>query len=173
MKKQLFTTLILIIASSQIALAKDIIVSTTADAGEGSLREAIIEANELPGTDKIIFNIPMSDRGFLAGSITGQNGWAFFVRLEKALPTATEAVVIDGNSQTHFTGDTNEAVPGSSTGAEVIIFLEDTEQTLEQVNFTASNTRSLGNAVLLQAVTLMANNNPQIAIAVGGRIPMR
>src|SRR5690242_16183549 len=44
-------------------LLESTVVSTTADSGAGSLREAIINANQTAGS-AITFNIPTSDSGF-------------------------------------------------------------------------------------------------------------
>ena len=61
-------------------------VTTTNDAGAGSLRAAIIDANAAAGTDTIDFNIAG------AGVHT--------INLTSALPTITGAVTIDGYTQT-------------------------------------------------------------------------
>ena len=60
-------------------------VTTTADSGPGSLRQAILDANANPGTDAIAFNIPGT-------------GVQTIVPLT-ALPVITEAVTIDGYMQ--------------------------------------------------------------------------
>jgi len=175
MKKRLFNTLVLTLLATQIGLAKEIIVSTTADSGEGSLRAAILEANSNQGVDKIIFNIPMTDQGYLAPTITGQNGWAFFIRLEKALPEVTDRVIIDGQSQTQFTGDTNYAIPGVTSGAEVVIFHKNDMQSWAQnTNLTASNLPAHSQNVYVSQVDLMHNDrHNNIMNAKGGKLPMR
>lgn len=175
MKKNLFNTLVLILLATQVGLAKEIIVSTTADSGEGSLRAAILEANSNQGVDRIVFNIPMTDKGYLAPKITGQNGWAFFIRLEKALPEVTDRVIVDGQSQTRFTGDTNSAIPGVSTGAEVIIFHQDDMQSWAQnATLTASNLPAHTQNVYASQIDLVKNDRHQdIMEARGGKLPMR
>ncbi len=60
-------------------------VTTTADSGLGSLREAIIDANALAGADTIAFNIPGS------GPHT--------IQPLSALPVITDPVVIEGYTQ--------------------------------------------------------------------------
>src|SRR2546422_5413375 len=67
------------------ALLNTFVVTNTNDSGAGSLRQAILLANTLPGTDTITFNI------------TG--GGVHTINLTSALPTITEAVVIDGYTQ--------------------------------------------------------------------------
>lgn len=60
-------------------------VTNTADAGAGSLRQAILAANAAPGTDTIAFNIP------------GSGVHEIFVL--SSLPGLAEPVVIDGYTQ--------------------------------------------------------------------------
>jgi hypothetical protein len=60
-------------------------VTTTADTGAGSLRQAILDANTAVGADTISFNISG------AGVKT--------ISLASALPNITEAVTIDGKTQ--------------------------------------------------------------------------
>ncbi|MBA3943843.1 MAG: tandem-95 repeat protein [Herpetosiphonaceae bacterium] len=67
------------------AHAAGFVVTTTADSGPGSLRQAITDANNSSGADTISFNIPG----------TGP----FTIAPTSGLPFITEAVVIDGLSQ--------------------------------------------------------------------------
>lgn len=60
----------------------DIVVTTTADAGEGSLREAILTANAANGTGKIVFMI--------------DEPRPYVIRLESGLPEITAPVYIEG-----------------------------------------------------------------------------
>ncbi len=60
-------------------------VTTTADAGPGSLRQAILDANAQPGLDTIAFGI-------------GGSGVPV-IRPNTALPAVTDPVVIDGTTQ--------------------------------------------------------------------------
>ncbi|MCU1462812.1 MAG: hypothetical protein JWO37_2887 [Acidimicrobiales bacterium] len=66
-----------------------IAVTTTADSGTGSLRQAIIDANAAAGADTICFSIPVSGAHTIA-PVT-------------ALPTITDPVTIDGTTQSGFT----------------------------------------------------------------------
>jgi CSLREA domain-containing protein len=75
-----------------------LVVTTTADVVDPhdfktSLREAINYANANPGQDTITFAIPTTDPGY--DSTTG----AFTIKPTSALPTLTDAVVIDGYTQ--------------------------------------------------------------------------
>jgi len=79
-------------------------VINTADSGAGSLRQAILDANTLPGADRIEFAIA----GAGVQTITPAT----------ALPTITDAVVVDGYTQ-----------PGSSpntlaTGSDAVLLIE-------------------------------------------------
>ena len=79
-------------------------VINTADSGAGSLRQAILDANALPGADRIEFAIP----GAGVQTITPLT----------ALPTITDAVVVDGYTQ-----------PGASpntlaTGSDAVLLVE-------------------------------------------------
>ncbi len=83
--------------SLDLIMGHRLIVTNTDDSGTGSLRQAILCANVVPGTDTIAFNIPGS------GVQT--------IDLASALPTITDPVIIDGYSQpgaspnTQTTGD--------------------------------------------------------------------
>lgn len=66
------------------------LVSNTNDSGQGSLRQAILNANGLLGTDTINFNIPGSP--------------PFTIMPATPLPPISEEVVIDGATQPGFAG---------------------------------------------------------------------
>ncbi len=175
MTKRFFIFSFLIFSLSQFSFAKDIIVTNTQDSGEGSLREAIVIANKTPGADKIKFNIPMTDQGFLPGAVTGEQGWAFFIRLERALPEISHSLIIDGNSQTMFTGDTNKVIAGKTQGAEVIIYYhKSVKKVLPGEIATASTEQNLDQLVWFDQVEVSTDNtSKKIFNAEGGRIQMR
>jgi len=75
-------------------------VTNTNDAGPGSLRQAILDANANPGTDAIYFNIP------------GAGPHA--IQPASALPTITDPVVIDGYTQPGASPNTNPTSQGSN-----------------------------------------------------------
>ncbi|MBD2048868.1 DUF4347 domain-containing protein, partial [Coleofasciculus sp. FACHB-64] len=79
----------------------DTVVINTNDSGEGSLRQAIINANAFSGTDTIGFQI-----GTGLQTITPLS----------ALPTLTGSVIIDGTTQTGFSGTPIIQLSGSGTG---------------------------------------------------------
>ena len=68
-------------------------VTNTDDSGEGSLRQAITNANANPGADTITFNIPASDTG--CDSASG----VCTISPATNLPTITDTVTIDGYTQ--------------------------------------------------------------------------
>lgn len=75
-------------------------VSTTADAGAGSLRQAILDANASPGLDRIHFNI-----GTGAKTITPVS----------ALPRIDDEVIIDGTTQPGYAGKPIVEINGAQT----------------------------------------------------------
>ena len=88
-------------------------VTNTNDTGIGSLRQAIFNANATSGTDTIKFDIPTTDAGY--NFATG----AFTIKPKSALPNITDAVVIDGTTQTGFANKPIIELDGSSAGANV------------------------------------------------------
>lgn len=68
------------------AVAADFTVINTADTGPGSLGQAILDANTLPGLDRIVFNIPGPGPHKIKLSPDG-------------LPNVRDPVIIDGYSQ--------------------------------------------------------------------------
>jgi parallel beta-helix repeat protein len=86
------------------AIYRWISVTTAADSGAGSLREAIHEANAncTPGPCRIVFEIPppVPDTGY------------FTITPAEPLPSVTaERVTLEGSRQTTFTGNTNPRGP--------------------------------------------------------------
>ncbi|MEW6157926.1 MAG: right-handed parallel beta-helix repeat-containing protein, partial [Verrucomicrobiota bacterium] len=81
------------------ATAANFEVTVTTDAGAGSLRQAILDANANAGPDTITFNIA---------------GASLTITPASALPDLTEAVVIDGTSQPGFAGSPLIEISGSA-----------------------------------------------------------
>ncbi|HYC90121.1 MAG TPA: hypothetical protein VEO54_12975 [Thermoanaerobaculia bacterium] len=73
-----------------VAFAATFTVTTAADSGPGSLRQAITDANANPGLDNIHFNIAP--------------GGPQIIAVQSPLPVITDTVVIDGTTQPGFTG---------------------------------------------------------------------
>ncbi len=71
-------------------LARELVVTNTDDAGPGSLRQAILEANALAGKEIVRFDIP--------------GGGPHFIKPLTLLPKITSPVVIDGSTQPGYSG---------------------------------------------------------------------
>ncbi|MBD2005985.1 MULTISPECIES: choice-of-anchor Y domain-containing protein [Cyanophyceae] len=84
----------------------DTVVINTNDSGEGSLRQAIINANAFSGTNTIGFQI-----GTGLQTITPLS----------ALPTINNSVIIDGTTQPGFSGTPIIQLTGSGTGTGLTI----------------------------------------------------
>lgn len=102
-------TLLMVMGFTLGLLAQNVTVTNTNDSGPGSLRSAIDSANSNWSIDTIKFNIPTTDAGYSATtgvftiSVTGNS-----------LPAVKNRdLVIDGASQTAFTGNTNTTVFGT------------------------------------------------------------
>jgi hypothetical protein len=85
-------------------------VTTTADSGAGSLRQAIEDANASAGADAIDFNIGGAP--------------PFSIPLATALPPVTETATIDGTTQPGFAGTPivevrGDGIPGEADGVVV------------------------------------------------------
>ena len=88
---------------TQVALADGIFaVTTTADSGPGSLREAILDANQTGGSTTIVFAIPGTGVQRIA--------------LLSPLPAISHAVLIDGFSQPSYAGTPLILIDGSNAG---------------------------------------------------------
>jgi titin len=87
-------------------LPSTFLVTSTDDAGAGSLRQAILDANATPGTNEIDFAVG--------------DGGAQTIRPRTALPAVTNPVVLDGTTQPGFAGaplielDGADVTPGAS-----------------------------------------------------------
>lgn len=100
-------------------------VANTNDSGPGSLRQAMLDANqpaEPPGA-LIVFNIPKTDGGFNA------NLGVWTIRLASPLPALSGGVtMIDGTSQKTNQGDTNPGGPsvevdGSNVSSVAVFYI--------------------------------------------------
>jgi hypothetical protein len=95
-----FLTAALFLAGST-ALANTYNVTTTADSGPGSLRQAILDANASAGADSISFNIV--------------GGGVHTIAPASALPAITGPVTIDGYTQPGSSANTNPTDQGLNT----------------------------------------------------------
>jgi hypothetical protein len=84
------------------AEAVEFFVTSVADSGPGTLRQAILDANASPGKDLITFNLP--------------GGAPFTITPASALPTISEQVTIDGATQPGYAGSPVVGLVGTSAG---------------------------------------------------------
>src|SRR5262249_10491066 len=77
-------------------------VTNTNNAGSGSLRQAILDANAHPGFDDIRFNIP--------------GGGVHTIQLTSGFPDITDTLYIRGNSQPGYNGTPLIALDGYYAG---------------------------------------------------------
>lgn len=100
--------------------AYNLIVNTN-DAGQGSLRQFLLDANAIAGSASGQFTIPLTDPNF---NTLLPN--AFVIRPASALPALTDdAALIDGRTQESNRGDQRPALPdvvinGANAGADAI-----------------------------------------------------
>jgi len=114
-----------------------LIVTNTNDTGQGSLRDAITQANSNPGPDSITFNIPVGDGGYNAG--TG----VWTITPNSFLPGITdEGLVIDGTTQAEFTGQQT-----NPSGPEIMLDGSNAGSSANGINISASGTEILGIAI--------------------------
>ena len=95
-------------------------VTTTADSGAGSLRQAILDANGSPGADTINFNIVGSGIHTIAPATP--------------LPNLSEAVTINGYSQPGASANTN--APNQGSNAVILIEIDGHNLGFGQNDFT-------------------------------------
>ena len=107
------------------ALSATFMVTTTADPGPGSLRQAMLSANDDSAVPhRIVFNLNRSDPGF--------DGSTWTIRPAAPLPELHGGIQVDGLSQASFAGDTNLLGPevvldgrGLTSGSGIIISGDD------------------------------------------------
>ena len=76
------------------SLPEEFVVINTQDTGQGSLRWAIMQANQDPGPNAINFAIPITDPGYDQAKVT------FRIQVVSSLPViADDSLIIDGRTQ--------------------------------------------------------------------------
>lgn len=80
-------------------------VTNHADAGPGTLRQALLDANDAPGENLVLFDLPGAGRHTIA--------------VETALPALTGPIVIDGQSQPGFADRPLVEISGNSLSNRV------------------------------------------------------
>ena len=84
-----------------------LLVTSTNDSGPGTLRQALLDANDAPGENLVAFNL--------------SGGGGHKIHLLSALPTVTSPVIIDGWSQPGFSGLPVIELEGSNTFDGLVI----------------------------------------------------
>lgn len=110
---------------AQSLCAADITVTSTADSGAGSMREAIVSANSQAGADTILFNI----------SGTGEQ----VIVLSSPLPAITEGVSILGDSQPNPNGTSSIRISVAAVtmnGGEALLRIEAANCIVNQLSFS-------------------------------------
>lgn len=93
--------------SQSVQAAASFVVTNPLDSGAGSLRQAIINANSYAGADTITFNMPIGGTGQIV------------IVPSSALPVITEAVTIDGYTQTG--SSVNSAATGFNGNPRIVL----------------------------------------------------
>ncbi len=104
------TALVSLALPAAVALGNTYTVTTVADSGAGSLRQAITDANNNGGSDTIAFAIP--------------GGGVHTISPASALPAITDSVTIDGYTQSGSSPNSNG--PGLPDNAVLLIELDGT-----------------------------------------------
>ena len=136
------------------------VVSTLADAGPGSLRQAILDANAHKGADAIDFSV--------AGTIS----------LKSALPSITESLEIDGASDLGYVGrpvvtldfqNSAGLVVAAGADGSVIKSLSLVDSSNAGISLAASGVTVAGNFIGLRAdgTTIESNRGDGVAILAG------
>ena len=117
--------------------AAGLVVTNTNDGGTGSLREAIVSANNTAGTQTITFNIPGAGAGTPA-----------VISLLTALPALTEPVVIDGASQPGYTTQpiveiNGQAVPAGPNASGLTVALGASGSTIRGLSITGFSSQGI------------------------------
>jgi hypothetical protein len=101
----LIRTALLVLSAAVFRLSVEAVefsVTSLADSGPGTLRQAILDANASPGKDLITFNLP--------------GGAPFTITPLSALPTISEQVLVDGTTQPGYAGIPVVGLVGTSAG---------------------------------------------------------
>jgi len=127
---------VFVIATSASPLpAATFTVTTSADSGAGSLRQAILDANSVAGVDTIDFAIP-------AGQCSA--GGVCTITLATSLPAATEAVLLDGTTQPRYGSAPDNVCAGSDAPSYMRVLITSTADFLLEILDTAEPTTIRG-----------------------------
>ncbi|MBI3415922.1 MAG: immunoglobulin domain-containing protein, partial [Verrucomicrobia bacterium] len=109
MKQGLSFLIVVLALSITSASAATFSVINTNDAGRGSLRQAMLDANAQPGADDIRFDLPGTP--------------PFSIAPKSALPTVTDTLTVDATTQNGFAGKPVVELDGHLAGASASGFV--------------------------------------------------
>ncbi|WP_416673345.1 Calx-beta domain-containing protein [Egbenema bharatensis] len=143
-------------------LANEFVVTNTNDAGEGSLRQAMLNINALGG-GTITFAIPTTDPGYNATTEI------YTINLQSGLPEITQTVTIDGRSQAGFAETPVIELNGTSAGntAGLILGVGSDGSTIQGLiinNFEGAGIVANGDNHTIQGNTIRENNGTGITV---------
>ncbi len=98
--------LVFLLVTASPLFAATFTVTSTADSGAGTLRQAMLDAESATGHDEISFNLPGTS--------------PFTITPLTALPSIQEGLTLDGTTQPGYAGSPLIELRGSSAGANVI-----------------------------------------------------
>ncbi|GAB5536217.1 MAG: hypothetical protein Rubg2KO_24660 [Rubricoccaceae bacterium] len=144
---RLLTALFLTVAAP-VAAQTTFTVTTTADAGAGSLRQAITDANATAGADRIEFAIPTSDSGCDGNGVCT-------LQPTSELPPITNAVVIDGLTQAGASCDAwpatlNVVLNGELAGSSFGLQLRSSDNTVQGMVVNGFNASSVYSGIRIE-----------------------
>jgi hypothetical protein len=139
--------------------ANDFVVTTTMDAGEGSLRQAMLNANAIEGADEIRFD-----------SEVGPFGPPQSIVIEKPLPEITEQVTIDGYVKGFLWKRAGVTISGQNL-SRIFKVAKHTEATIRNLTLTDGKARK-GGAILNRGTLVVSgvNLSENTASRLGGAI---
>ena len=139
--------------STAVLIPAPYVVTTNANAGIGSLRQALIDANQHPGPDRIQFNIAAGSKA---------------ITLTTPLPMVTDPVVIDGRSQGGVT-IIGSRIGGVGDGFSFTAAAAQSSVTgLTITGFKGSGVFVAAAGIIVQANTLVGNDRGLTLAAVAG-----
>jgi hypothetical protein len=138
-------------------------ITTDADSGPNSLRDAIGQANDSPGPDIITFNI--TDPVYSTGNGT------YRITLDSPLPVITETITIDATTNSGFAGTPVVEIYGASidgSGSGLALEADDsTIQGLELTGFDQHGVEIVGDNNRIISNTLSLNGGDGVRVTSG------
>jgi len=162
-KTLLITSLVMIITMLSVTIAfaapggmgdRPLVVTNTDDAGVGSLRQAIEDANARPGPDQIKFDM---------NSDSNSEGM-WIISVQSLLPPITETVTIDGTSQRQYSSKSGPVIAISGinldkncAGVESGRYRDNAGLDVAGVNASGTTIKGLKVSDFCEAISISAN----------------